>query len=221
MLPAKRGSARPRKFPFWFKYREIPPERQGKQEFPPQPPLHPPDLRDTVLIMRHCSIAGASPALRDCTARKGLYSAASRLVYQPQTRLCCKEMVIHRRKATGASPALRAGDRAMRGSGFASGPGASRRGCSAPLLSLALPKKLQPAICGHGVFAARKPQGLVTAGILPFFAFRSLRSAKTPGNRNSRHPAGLKQRPPCHFWAFGVFAPQNPQELETAGILPA
>jgi hypothetical protein len=53
----------------------------------------------------------------------------------------------------------------MRGSGFASGPGALRRGCSAPLLSLALPKNDIHVIFGLGVFAPQKPQGMETAGI--------------------------------------------------------
>jgi hypothetical protein len=66
----------------------------------------------------------------------------------------------------GASPPLRAGDRAIRGSGFASGPGAARRVCSAPLLSLALLKIRIHADFEPGVFAKQKPQGMVTADIL-------------------------------------------------------
>jgi hypothetical protein len=53
----------------------------------------------------------------------------------------------------------------MRGSGFASGPAASRRGCSAPLLSLALPKNDILSFLGMG-FCFAKPQGLVPADIL-------------------------------------------------------
>jgi hypothetical protein len=64
-------------------------------------------------------------------------------------------------------------NRAIRGSDFASGPGALRRGRFAPLLSLALPKN----------------------DILSFLGLGFLRS-KNPRNGYSRHPVGLKQPPP-------------------------
>jgi hypothetical protein len=51
-----------------------------------------------------------------------------------------------------------------------------------------------PVIFGHGVFAARKPQELVTAGI----------------------HAGLKQRPPCRFFAF-----RGPAGMAGSSGLPA
>jgi hypothetical protein len=82
-------------------------------------------------------------------------------------------------------------NRAIRGSGFASGPGAARRGRFAPLLSLARAKNGIHAVFRLSVCASRKLQGMDTAGILP-----AIHADFGPG----------------------VFAARKPQELVTAGI---
>jgi hypothetical protein len=45
---------------------------------------------------------------------------------------------------------------------------------------------------------------------MPFFAFRSLRSAKTPGNGYSRHPVGLKQQY-SRAWSFAKRNSEKPK----------
>jgi hypothetical protein len=62
----------------------------------------------------------------------------------------------------------------MRGSGFASGPGAARRGCSAPLLSLARAKNGLHAVFRLSEFLLRKNSNemetadILSAASLPF-----------------------------------------------------
>jgi hypothetical protein len=73
-----------------------------------------------------------------------------------------------------------------------------------------------PARCAVAASRPSYPLRGRKSASMRIFALRSLRSAQTPSIGYSRHPVGAS----CHFWAWG-FASQNPQKLETAGILPA
>jgi hypothetical protein len=132
--------------------------------------------------------------MRACAVGKGLYIVALQWAHQPHTRLGYKEMMIHRRKAVGASPALRAGDRAIRSNSSASGrdlPEASGISASIPCAGEDSPP------CGSspfGVCAPRKLQALVTADILPAWLGGVWGKPQTPKNRKAQ-PFGSSSVP--------------------------